>query len=188
MLKWYDDYKKYKDRIKKESKVLYWIVDWVETIIVALALALVIRQFAFQTSEVMSGSMIPTLQIRDRVIVNKLVYRFREMKRGEIVLFGSTIDPKKDFIKRLIGLPGDKVTIRNGILIINDQPVSQKEWNIVWDNTNYGPKVVPQGQYFFLGDNRPSSYDSRFWGFVPKSKIIGKAFIIVWPPFNLKLL
>jgi len=136
----------------------------------------------------MSGSMIPTLKIRDRVIVNKLIYMFSELKRGEVVLFKSTIDPKKDFIKRLVALPGEEVALRGGILLINGKVISQKEWNVSWDNSNFGPKKVPENSYFFLGDNRPQSWDSRFWGFVPREKIIGKAFIIVWPPFHIRLL
>ena len=183
MFKIFKDWKEYKEKLKKENKLYFWLVDWIETIVVALALALLIRQFAFQTSEVMSGSMIPTLKVKDRVIVNKLVYKAREPKRGEIVLFKSTIDPKKDFIKRLIGLPGDEVAIRNGMLA-----VSQGQWNIIWDNSSFGPKKVPDRSYFFLGDNRPGSYDSRFWGFVPRKYILGKAALIVWPPFRMRLL
>ena len=188
MFKMLKDWKKFKDRLKKENRILYWIVDWAETIIVALILALIIRQFAFQTSEVMSGSMVPTLEVHDRVIVNKLIFKFREPKRGEIILFKSTIDPKKDFIKRLIGLPGEEIALRNGMLLINGKVIPQKQWNIIWDSTNFGPKKIPEGSYFFMGDNRPGSYDSRFWGYVPKKYIIGKAFVRVWPPFRIGLL
>lgn len=187
-IKLLDDWKKYKERLKKENRLLYWIVDWTETIVVALVLALIIRQFAFQTSEVMSGSMIPTLDIKDRVIINKIIYKYAPLKRGEVVLFKSTIDKDKDFIKRLIGLPGEEVTIRNGMILVNGKVIPQDEWNIIWDNSNYGPKKVPDDSYFFLGDNRPGSYDSRYWGFVPKKNIIGKGFVIVWPPLHMRIL
>ncbi|MFC1559918.1 signal peptidase I [Candidatus Margulisiibacteriota bacterium] len=188
MFKWLKQWKEFKEKLKKENKLYFWVVDWIETIVVALILALIIRQFAFQTSEVMSGSMIPTLQIRDRVIVNKLVYKLKEPKRGEIILFKSTIDPRKDFIKRLVALPGEEVAFRNGMLLINGKVISQSQWDVVWDSSAFGPKKVPANSYFFVGDNRPQSYDSRFWGFVPKKNIIGKAFLLVWPPFHIRLL
>ncbi len=182
-------WKQYKEDLKKNNKFLYHVVDWVESIVVALLLALIIRQFAFQTSEVMSGSMIPTLLVKDRVIVNKLAYRYyRELKRGDVVLFKSPIPPQRDFIKRLIGLPGDEIKIRSGILMINGKVVDQSKWNIQWDSNNFGPFRIPAGSYFFLGDNRPDSYDSRFWGPVPKAKIIGKAEFIIWPPLRIRLL
>jgi signal peptidase I len=181
-------WKTYKEDLKKNNKPLYIVVDWVESIIVALVLALIIRQFAFQTSEVMSGSMIPTLLVKDRVIVNKLVYRYYgQLQRGDTVLFRSTISPQ-DFIKRLIGLPGDEIKIRNSALFVNGKAVDQSKWNIRYPNNDFGPIKVPAGEYFFLGDNRPDSYDSRFWGSVPKNRIIGKAEIIIWPFTRVKLL
>jgi len=182
-------WKTYKAELRDKNRFLYHVVDWVESIIVALILALIIRQFAFQTSEVMSGSMIPTLLVKDRVIVNKLVYRYYgQLKRGDVVLFQSTIPPQRDFIKRLIGLPGDEVKIRVGVLLVNGNAVDRPEWNVIDDRSNFGPYKIPEGQYFFLGDNRPDSYDSRFWGAVPRSKIIGKAEIIIWPPLRVRLL
>ena len=181
-------WKIYKQELKEKNRFLYHVVDWVESIVVALVLALIIRQFAFQTSEVLSGSMIPTLLIRDRVIVNKIVYRYYgQMKRGDIVLFRSTIQPPRDFIKRLIGLPGDEIKIRNGIVMINRKAIDQSKWNIIWDNSNFGPYKIPADSYFFLGDNRRDSYDSRFWGAVPKKNIIGKAEILIWPPLRIRL-
>jgi signal peptidase I len=181
-------WKDYKDELKKNNRPLYHLVDWVESIVVALILALIIRQFAFQTSEVLSGSMIPTLLVKDRVIVNKLVYRYYgHMNRGDVVLFRSTIQPPRDFIKRLIGLPGDEVKMRNGIVMINGNVIDQSKWDIIWDKTNFGPFKVPDGSYFFLGDNRPDSFDSRFWGAVPKKNIIGKAELIIWPPFRIRI-
>jgi signal peptidase I len=181
-------WKIYKEELKTTNRLLYHIVDWVESIVVALILALIIRQFAFQTSEVLSGSMIPTLLVRDRVIVNKLVYRYYgEMKRGDIVLFRSTIKPQRDFIKRLIGLPGEEIRIRNGIVMINGKTIDQAKWEIKWDSSNFGPYKIPRDNYFFLGDNRPDSFDSRFWGAVPRGNIIGKAEILIWPLFRIRL-
>jgi signal peptidase I len=182
-------WKQYKEDLKKTNSLMFQLVDWTESIVVALVLALIIRQFAVQTSEVMSGSMIPTLLVKDRVIVNKLVYKYYgQMKVGDVVLFKSTISPQRDFIKRLIGLPGDEVKIMNGIVLVNGKAVGDKSWNVQFDNSRLDTVKVPEGNYFFLGDNRPDSYDSRFWGFVPKANIIGKAEFIIWPPLRIKLL
>lgn len=182
-------WKLYKEELRKNNRLLYHVVDWVESILVALVLALIIRQFAFQTSEVLSGSMIPTLLVKDRVIVNKLVYRYYgKMKRGDVVLFKSTITPQRDFIKRLIGLPGETVKVRNGIVLIDGKVIDQSKWPIIWDGSNFGPYKVAENSYFFLGDNRPDSYDSRFWGAVPRGNIIGKADLLIWPPWRINLL
>jgi signal peptidase I len=180
-------WKKYKEDVKKSNYWLYQAVDWTESIVVALFLALIIRQFIVQTSEVMSGSMIPTLLVKDRVIVNKVIYKYYgDMKRGDIVLFKSTIKPQRDFIKRLIGLPGDNIKIRNGIVLVNGKAVANTEWNVRYDSSNKNTLKVPAGSYFFLGDNRPDSYDSRFWGVVPRANIIGRAEIIIWPPLRMR--
>jgi signal peptidase I len=181
-------WKQYKEDLKIKNRLMFHVVDWVESILVALVLALIIRQFAFQTSEVLSGSMIPTLLIKDRVIVNKLVYRYYgKMNRGDVVLFKSTIQPQRDFIKRLIGLPGETVKIRNGIVLIDNKAIDQSKWPVIWDSSNFGPFKIPADQYFFLGDNRPDSYDSRFWGAVPKVNIIGRADLLIWPPWRIKI-
>jgi signal peptidase I len=189
MLDTYKKWKQYKEDLKKNNRLLYHVVDWIESIVVALILALIIRQFAFQTSEVLSGSMIPTLLIKDRVIVNKLVYRYYgKLERGDVVLFRSTITPPRDFIKRLIGLPGENIRIRNGQVLINGKTIDQSKWPVIWDSSNFGPYKIPENSYFFLGDNRPDSFDSRFWGPVPRGNIIGKAELMIWPPLRIKLL
>ena len=189
MLDSYNKWKQCKEDLKKNNRPLYHVVDWVESIVVALVLALIIRQFAFQTSEVLSGSMIPTLLIRDRVIVNKLVYKYYgKLERGDVVLFRSTITPPRDFIKRLIGLPGENIKIRNGQVLINGKTIDQSKWPVIWDSSNFGPYKIPENSYFFLGDNRPDSFDSRFWGAVPRKNIIGKAELMIWPPLRIKLL
>jgi len=188
MLDHYKKWKQYKEDLRNNNRFLYHVVDWIESIIVALILALIIRQFAFQTSEVLSGSMIPTLLVRDRVIVNKLVYRYYgKMDRGDIVLFKSTIPPQRDFIKRLIGLPGERIQIRKGQVFIDGKAIDQSKWPVIWDDSNFGPYKIPENNYFFLGDNRPDSYDSRFWGAVPRENIIGKAELLIWPPLRIRL-
>jgi len=188
MLDHYKKWKQYKEDLRNNNRFLYHVVDWIESIIVALVLALIIRQFAFQTSEVLSGSMIPTLLVKDRVIINKLVYKYYgKLERGDIVLFRSTIEPPRDFIKRLIGLPGENIRIRGGQVLINGKAIDQSKWPIIWDSSNFGPYKIPENNYFFLGDNRPDSFDSRFWGAVPRKNIIGKAELLIWPPLRIKL-
>lgn len=182
-------WKLYKNELREKNRFLYHVVDWVESILVALVLALIIRHFAFQTSEVLSGSMIPTLLVKDRVIVNKLIYNYYgRPARGDVVLFRSTIKPPRDFIKRLIGLPGEEIRISGGQIFINGKPLDQSKWNIIWDNSKFGPYKIPDNNYFFLGDNRPDSFDSRFWGAVPRKNIIGKAEMLIWPPLRVRLL
>ncbi|MFH1710367.1 MAG: signal peptidase I [bacterium] len=181
-------WKLYKQELREKNRLLYHVIDWAESIIVALILALIIRQFAFQTSEVLSGSMIPTLLVRDRVIVNKLVYKYYgKMERGDIVLFRSTIKPQRDFIKRLIALPGESIRIRGGQVLVNGKAIDQSRWPVIWDNSNFGPYRIPENSYFFLGDNRPDSFDSRYWGAVPRENIIGKAELMIWPPLRIRL-
>lgn len=141
---------------------------------------------AFEVRYIPSGAMIPTLQINDNVLIDKLAYRSQPPKRGDIIIFKPTKtllsqNFKDAFIKRVIGLPGDKVEVRNKKVYINNQPL--KENYIAEPPTwKYGPVTVPPNSYFVLGDNRNNSYDSHYWGFVPKELIIGQAVKIFWPP------
>lgn len=173
--------------------------EYFEAIVVALVLALFIRTFFIQAFKIPSGSMLPTLQIGDHLLVNKLLYGVRipivgkryfdffGPERGDIIVFVFPEDPDKDFIKRVVGIPGDTLEIREKKLFRNDQLVDvedepyaqyldQSKSKVPRDN--WGPEVVPPGNVFVLGDNRDRSYDSRFWGFVPFENIKGKAFII----------
>ncbi|BAU10535.1 signal peptidase I [Leptolyngbya sp. NIES-3755] len=151
------------------------------SIVLSTILAIVIRQFVAEARYIPAGSMLPTLQISDRLIIDKLTYRFESPKRGDIVVFSPTEALKKQnfndaFIKRIIGLPGDRVQVKGGLVYINDQPL--REPYIGKENAadyEWGPQVVPPNAYFVLGDNRNNSYDSHYWGFVPRENIIGKA-------------
>jgi signal peptidase I len=160
-----------------------WLFDWAETIIVALVLALVIRAFFLQVFWIPSGSMEPTLDINDRIVVNKVAFHFRPPKRLEIVVFRQVpaIDKeKRDLIKRVMGLPGETLEVKEGIIYINNTAIEEKH-ALNQDQANFGPVAIPPDAYFVMGDNRPASADSRYWGFLPKKNLIGPAFLRIWP-------
>ncbi|MBD2040368.1 signal peptidase I [Microcoleus sp. FACHB-672] len=164
-------------------------VEAVKTIGLSVVLAFGIRAFVAEARYIPSGSMEPTLLINDRLIVDKLSYKFQSPQRGDIVVFDPTEALQKQnfhdaFIKRVIGLPGDKVEVKGGRVYINDKPLREK---YIADEPNYqyGPVNVPESQYLVLGDNRNNSYDSHYWGFVPRDKVIGRAVVRFWPPNRL---
>jgi len=165
-----------------------------ESILWAVALALVIRTFIVAPFKIPSGSMRPTLIEADRILVNKFLYRFQEPQRGEIIVFRFPENPRRPFIKRLIAVGGDRVEIRDGHVLVNGTPrpfpLPQQSYY-----SNQGPFgqeqaviEVPVGMYYVLGDNSSSSHDSRFWGFVPRRLLIGKAICIFWPPTRIRAL
>jgi signal peptidase I len=175
-------------------------------ILVAFLLALLIKSFLVQAFFIPSQSMETTLLVGDRVLVNKMVYRFREPHRGEVIVFenphsvepdrnffqdlahwvteglGFSSDPQKDFIKRVIGLPGDTIEVRRGKVFINRKRIQEPYLNPERDLDDFGPEKVEPGHYFMMGDNRANSQDSRFFGTIPRDKIVGRAFVILWPP------
>jgi signal peptidase I len=164
---------------------------WMEalkTIGLSLFLALGIRQFVAEARYIPSESMVPTLEINDRLIIEKLSYLVHPPQREDIIVFWPNDQlrqqqPKlKDaFIKRLIGLPGEKVQVRAGKVYINDQPL-QEQYIEAEPDYEWGPEIVPKDSYLVLGDNRNNSYDSHFWGYVPRQNIIGRAAFRFWPP------
>ncbi len=165
----------------------------IESLIWAVALALIIRTFIMAPFKIPSGSMRPTLIEGDRILVNKYTYRFNEPERGDIVVFKYPVDGKRPFIKRLIAKGGERVEIRDGHIRINEAEVTEPEIlrQITYYNQGEHGKQqqvveVPEGQYFVLGDNSASSHDSRFWGFVPRKNVIGKAMCIFWPPTRIR--
>jgi len=195
---------------KRSSAWMAVIRDWGESILVAFVLAMFIRAFFFQAFKIPSGSMKSALQVGDRLIVNKLVYGpkipftteksgyrlpgFSSPRRGDVVVFIYPVDPKRDFIKRLVAVGGETVEIRSGDIYINGKKVDLP----VIDNIYYynrGPYAdpgqviqVPEGHYFVLGDNSSSSHDSRYWGFVPERYMIGKAQLIFWPLTRIRFI
>ena len=180
-------WKEFKASRRARSPKLIMVIDWFETLLGALVIALFLRQFIVQSSLVFSGSMIPTLRSAsynthaDRLIVNKLVYHFNQPERGDIVLFNSPYNDGKQYVKRLIGLPGETVEIRRGMVYINDQVLVIPGVTIRRDYSNLAKQDIPENNFFMLGDNRPNSADSRVWGFVSKNELIGEALFIYWP-------
>jgi len=175
--------------------------EYTQAIIIAIIIAFFIRTFFVQAFKIPSGSMIPTLQIGDWLLVNKVMYGikipvlrktlipFTKPKRGDVVVFIYPMDRSKDFIKRVVGVGGDIIEIKNKKIYINGTPFDDTH-GIYTDSLilprsmqprdNFGPVKVPNGHIFAMGDNRDNSYDSRFWGFVNLKDVVGKAFIIYW--------
>lgn len=183
---------------KKEKSI---IREYAEAILIALILALFIRTFVVQAFKIPSGSMLPTLKIGDHLLVNKFIYGIKnpftdkvligvdEPERKDIIVFEYPPDPAKDFIKRVIGLPGDRVEIVDKKVYVNGERFEvesavHRDSQIIpgklSPRDNYGPVTVPERSLFVMGDNRDNSHDSRFWGFVDFQAIKGKAFILYW--------
>jgi len=191
---------------RQKQRIKLIVKEWVEAIVIAFVLAMIIRAFAIQAFKIPSGSMRPTLKEGDRLLVSKLSYGpripftekrihgFSKLKRGDVIVFDSTVDPKKDFIKRLIALGGETVEIENGDVYINGELVTHPviKNNYYFNRGEYGQRnkevQVPEGFYFVLGDNSSNSEDSRYWGFVPEGKIIGQAILLYWPPSRLGMI
>lgn len=180
--------------------------EWIESIVIAFLLAMVIRTFLVQAFKIPTGSMKPTLMEGDLILVNKFIYGanvpltglrlpgLRQPARGDVVVFIYPEDKKKDFIKRMVGLPQDKIAIKNGTLFVNGEPLLDPVFSqrFYYNRGDFAKEeeeiVVPAGNFFMLGDNSASSKDSRYWGFVPEKNIIGKAILIYWPPRRIRMI
>ncbi len=199
------------ERVEAHSSELR---EWTEAIVIAFVLAIVLRTFLIQAYKIPSGSMEPTLLIGDHIMVNKIRYGLRMpdslfgltpfageipyghylfhlavVHRSDVVVFVFPLDPTKDFIKRVIGVGGDTVQVKNGRVFLNGEPmpdphahfeVPPQERSPYSPRDNYGPATVPAGEFFMMGDNRDRSYDSRFWGYVKLDQIEGRAMFIYW--------
>lgn len=163
----------------KSVRPLWW--DVVQTLALALVLAFLLHTFVVQSFQVRGHSMLPTLTTGDQVLVDKLGYDLLGPRTGEVIVFHSPVKPKQDWIKRVIGVPGDTVKIVAGQVYINGRRYREPfiKYNYRY---NYGPTYVTAGHLFVLGDNRPDSYDSRYFGLLKESAVIGQAFVIWWPP------
>jgi signal peptidase I len=187
--------------------------EYGEAMIIALVLAIFIRTFFIQAYKIPSGSMEPTLLIGDHILVNKIIFGLRmpdsifgleipgvplgqyvfhlePVHRGDVVVFVFPPDRTKDFIKRVIGVAGDTIAVKNGVVWLNGAPMDDphRHWEVaatdrspVSPRDNFGPVTVPPGKLFMMGDNRDRSYDSRFWGFVDLNDVEGRATIIYLP-------
>jgi signal peptidase I len=180
------------------------IREWVESIVVAFLLAMVIRAFVIQAFKIPTGSMRPTLMEGDIILVNKFIYgarvpftglrlpALRQPQPGDVIVFIYPENPKKDFIKRLVAKGGDTVEIKGGTIYVNERPLMDSVFakRYYYNKGQYGLEgeklTVPKDSYFVLGDNSASSQDSRYWGFVPHKNVLGKAIIIYWPPKRIK--
>jgi signal peptidase I len=156
---------------------------------VAVLFCFFLITFVAQAFRVQGTSMLPLLADSERIIVNKFVYRFHGIERGDVVVFWYPKDPSVSFIKRVIGLPGDTVELRRGELMLNGQKVREEYVLASFrDDESHEPVVVPRGYYYVLGDHRSSSNDSRSWGEVPEKYIYGKAFFRFWPLSKIGLI
>ena len=188
--------------IKKKSVLR----EWVESIVVAFILAMIIRTFVIQAFKIPTGSMRSTLLEGDLILVNKFIYgakipftdfnlpALRKPKRSDVVVFIYPENPKKDFIKRLAGSPGETLEIKNGTIYINDKPLLDSVFNqrYYYNRGEFGEEgkkiKIPEDNFFVLGDNSASSQDSRYWGFLPRKNILGKALLIYWPPSRIRII
>ncbi len=177
------------------------VIEWVVILMAVLLCTVVLRTYVVQSFSIPSLSMAPTLQVGDRIIVNKLSYRVHEVHRGDIVVFARPpleMQNYTDLVKRVIGLPGETISSRNGKVYINGKllaepwlpPGPQSYTGALTDgNQQYnlpGPAKIPAGEYYVMGDNRTDSEDSRFFGPIPKSLIVGRAVAVVWPISHMK--
>lgn len=178
-------------RTKKRRRV---VIEWTLIIVVAVLASFLVRTFVFQTFYIPSGSMNPTLWQGDRIVVNKLSVDFGTIHIGDIVVFKAPPDVAKDchdavtdLVKRVIGLPGDRLYSRGNTIYVNGTPLDQKwtVWRTIGD-TPIAPTTVPAGHYFMMGDNHALSCDSRTWGTVPRSDLIGKVFVRIWPLSSIR--
>ena len=169
------------------SIALYWLRDLTLSVVIAAMVIL----FLYQPVKVEGTSMMPALVDQERIFINKFIYRLGigDIQRGDLVVFWFPGDPSKSYIKRVIGIPGDRVEIENGSVSVNGQRLQEdyvpEEYR---DHVSILPRTVPEDQFFVLGDHRSSSHDSRSWGPVPRRYIYGKAVFVYWPLDKMGLL
>jgi signal peptidase I len=155
---------------------------WLRDLILSILLAFIVIVFLYQPVQVEGTSMMPRLENHERIFINKFVYRFEPIQRGDIVVFWYPLDPSKSYIKRVVGLPGEWVQIQDGRALVNDTPLAEPYLPASYlDHQSYPPVHVPLDHYYVLGDHRDSSNDSRVWGTVDRKYIYGKAVFVYWP-------
>ena len=169
---------------RRSSKKGGGVLEFLIILLVSFALVFgFVRPFVVEAFYIPSESMVPTLRVGDRVLVNKFIYRFTDPERGDIVVFESVEGGGEDLIKRVVGVPGDEISVRGGRLLVNGEPQKEPYVNKKYpDRSSSAPTTVPEGHVFVMGDNRANSRDSRYFGPVPERKIEGEAFLRFWPP------
>jgi len=181
-----------KIKLRLPSKAI--VYEYVESIVIAVVLALLVRTFIMGVFKIPTGSMRPTLIEGDHIFVNKFIYHFVPPKRGEAIVFKSTEEKKKYLIKRLIAFGGETVEIRDGKIYINEKPLNSNSFlqRYYYNRGDFGAEEqkikVSDNSFYVLGDNSASSRDSRYWGFVPKRNLVGKAFLIYWPLNRIRII
>ena len=166
-------------------------ISWLRDLFLSVLIAIVVILFLYQPVKVEGTSMMPSLVDQERIFINKFIYRFglSDIGRGDTVVFWFPGDPSKSYIKRVIGVPGDSVEVKDGTVIVNSSALKEayvpEEYR---DHVSMPRRTVPSDQYFVLGDHRISSNDSRNWGMVPRNYIYGKAVFVYWPLDRLGLL
>ncbi len=163
------------------------IIEWIWTIALALLIAFLVRQFLFQPYRVEMGSMIPTLHEGDLVIVNKLYSNPDKLHRGDIIVFHPPSDHKVSYIKRVVGLPGESVEVRNGIVKVNGEELGETYISTATPSI-FGPTVLKEDEFFVMGDHRNNSLDSRDFGPIQENAIEGRAVLVLWPPKDFRAL
>lgn len=172
---------------KSPKSTARFLLELVEIVLIAFALSWVLRTFVIEARKIPTGSMLPTIQLDDRVIVDKFFFKqFDHLSPGDIVVFHPPpqAHATEDFIKRVVGLPGDKLEVRNHTTYVNDEPLYEP-YVLEKSKNDYGPVVVPKDSVFVMGDNRNNSDDSRVWGFLPIQNITGRTLFRYWPISHL---
>lgn len=171
-------------------KIYNFLLDTVQTLLLVFAVFFVIWQFLFRPFQVSGNSMTPTFTNQEHILTNLITLRFNKPKQGDVVVFKAPNDPEKDYIKRVIGIPGDTMMVKNGDVYVNEKLLDQSAYQSSLAKTYGGSFLkegvsvtVPADSYFVMGDNRSGSSDSREWGSVPIKSIIGQSFFVYWP-FN----
>jgi signal peptidase I len=176
-------------------------VDWLLTIAIAVGAVLAIKQWVVNPYRIPSSSMEPTLhcaepgdgctsQFSDRVLANRFIYHLRDPERGDVIVFNTPARAEQEcfgasgtFVKRLVGLPGETISGRQGRVFVDGEPLEEPYLESERrDDLSFGPRMIPEDHYFFMGDNRAQSCDSRRWGAVPRENLIGEVFAVYWPP------
>jgi len=176
------------------KKIYNVFIDVAQTFLMAASIFLVIYIFVMRPFQVSGDSMFSTFKNGEYILTNLIGLRFQDLQRGDVIVFKAPTDTDKDFIKRVIGLPGDSVSLKEGSVYVNGQKIDESEY-LAPDILTFGgsflkdgeSKVVPSENYFVMGDNRPFSSDSREWGFLPNEDVIGISFFVYWPVNSMRL-